>query len=683
MHPEKAARLEALRRHEERLQRRIARLDLRSNRYSWLRVAIFAAGLALGLALGLSLRWWPGLAGFGLSLILFGLVAARHRRIERHLTRLRLLADLIHDEQARLLVDWQAIAPLPGGRDLYDSQADHPFDLDLDISGPRSLHRLLNTATTREGALLLKSWLLAESVEPATIRRRQALVGELRPLRLFRHRLQIEARLAGSQSGLLRAGQLLERLSREEARPQLRRTFLLMSGLNLLTLLLLAGQFILHLPPWWPASALLSLLLFLLRRGEAGDLFDDAYQLQSTCAQLSAIFATLEKRRFPEQPHLRQHCQPFAHGQSAASLSPARALRHLSLLLSLSGLGQNLLLTLLLHLFLPWEFLIALRLNGWKARLARHLPRWLESWFELEALCSLATFADLNPDYHFPEILSGSQAPALLYEGRGLGHPLLPPTKKVLNDFALRQPGAIAIISGSNMAGKSTFLRTVGLNLVLANAGAPVNAEALRLTPLRPFASMRLTDVLSEGYSYFYAEVRRLRALLDTIDSAQDPASPAVLFLIDEIFRGTNNRERRIGSRAYLRALASGEKRCAGLLATHDLDLTALADEIAGISNYHLREEVHQGAMIFDYRLRPGPCPTTNALKIMRLLGLPVPAGEGPQDSQAEQASEFGAGRSESGGEKPAGETGREGQPAEDQPASGGAAFPSSGEGRG
>ncbi|MBX5452202.1 MutS-related protein [Thermogemmatispora sp.] len=629
MHPAKAARLKALQRHAERLQRRIARLDVRSNRYSWLRVAIFATGLTLGLALGLARDWRLGLFSFILALLLFSGVAAQHRRLEAHLSRLRLLSRLLRDQQARLRIDWSAIAPLPPEPAGSESQPDHPFERDLDISGPRSLHRLLNTASTSQGSQRLRSWLLSEDPDLSTILHRQALVAELVPLRLFRHRLQIESRLAGGQSGILRSEQLQARLQQEQPNARLIQSLILMGSLNLATLILLAGQLWLHLPPWWPLSAALSLLIFLLRRRDAGDLFEEAFELQSTCAQLSAIFAYLERRRFPGQPHLQQLCQPF----SASQLSPARALRHLSLLLSLASFGQNLLLTLLLHLCCPWEFLIALRLNAWKARLARQMPRWLETWFELEALCSLATFADLNPDYHWPEFIvpdpsdpaTSDQRPSLLYEGQGLGHPLLPPDSKVVNDLALRQGSAIAIITGSNMAGKSTFLRTVGINLVLANAGAPVNAQRLRLTPLRLFACMRINDALTEGASYFYAEVRRLRALLDAIER---PAAAPLLFLIDEIFRGTNNRERRIGSRAYLQALAAAAPRCAGLLATHDLDLTQLADTIPGISNYHFREEIHNGAMTFDYRLRPGPCPTTNALTIMRLFGLPVPESE-------------------------------------------------------
>ena len=169
------------------------------------------------------------------------------------------------------------------------------------------------------------------------------------------------------------------------------------------------------------------------------------------------------------------------------------------------------------------------------------------------------------------------------------------------------------------MSGKSTFLRTLGVNLLLAYAGGPVNASALRTRRYRLFSSIRVSDALETGISYFYAEVNRLRALLDTLE-ADDPRP--VFFLLDEIFRGTNNRERLIGSRSYVRALAGGHG--VGLIATHDLELVQLADDSPSIRNAHFREDVEDGRMVFDYRLRSGPCPTTNALKIMRLAGLPV-----------------------------------------------------------
>ena len=176
----------------------------------------------------------------------------------------------------------------------------------------------------------------------------------------------------------------------------------------------------------------------------------------------------------------------------------------------------------------------------------------------------------------------------------------------------------IAILTGSNMAGKSTFLRTVGVNLCLAYAGAPVNADSLQVSLFRVFTCIKVSDSVQDGLSYFYAEVKRLSALLSATEANDLP----MLFLIDEIFRGTNSRERHIGSRAYIRELSN--RRTVGLVATHDLELVKLADEIPGVGNFHFREELSNGRMVFDYQLRPGPCPTTNALQIMRLEGLPV-----------------------------------------------------------
>ncbi len=200
-----------------------------------------------------------------------------------------------------------------------------------------------------------------------------------------------------------------------------------------------------------------------------------------------------------------------------------------------------------------------------------------------------------------------------------MGHPLIEEEQKVVNDFAMHNLGDIVLITGSNMSGKSTFLRTLGINLCLAYAGAPVNAQSFSTSLFRVFTTIKVSDSVTEGYSYFYAEVRRLRALLDEL---QRPDRCPLFFLIDEIFKGTNNRERLIGSRAYIRALVG--KNCAGAISTHDLELVKLADELPGITNYHFREDVVNGKMVFEYKLLPGPSPTTNALKIMQLEGLPI-----------------------------------------------------------
>jgi DNA mismatch repair ATPase MutS len=236
------------------------------------------------------------------------------------------------------------------------------------------------------------------------------------------------------------------------------------------------------------------------------------------------------------------------------------------------------------------------------------LPIWLDTLHEIEALSSLANFAYLNPDYSYPEATAtsaGSADPRINgiaqtgFKAEGLGHPLIPAGKRIHNNFSFDEHSRIALITGSNMAGKSSFLRTLGL--------------------FRVFACIRINDSLTDGFSLFYAEVKRLKMLLSAVES--DSSFP-VLFLIDEIFRGTNNIERFIGSREFVRALA--KLPTIGAVATHDLELAKLAEENEAISNYHFREEVKNGQMIFDYTLRSGPCPTTNALKIMSMAGLPV-----------------------------------------------------------
>jgi DNA mismatch repair ATPase MutS len=235
----------------------------------------------------------------------------------------------------------------------------------------------------------------------------------------------------------------------------------------------------------------------------------------------------------------------------------------------------------------------------------------------LEALNSLANFSYLNPEYCFPQITSEHNGAC--FEAQAIGHPLIPDEVKICNDLSLNQLGEVVIITGSNMSGKSTFLRTIGVNLCLAYAGAPVNAEQLDTRLFRLFSVIQVTDSLADGISYFYAEVRRLKALSDALEIEQDIP---LFFLIDEIFRGTNNRERQIGSRAYVKMLVGGHG--TGLISTHDLELVSIADHVPDVTNYHFEEQVTKGRMIFDYCLRSGPSTTTNALQIMQMEGLPV-----------------------------------------------------------
>jgi hypothetical protein len=381
----------------------------------------------------------------------------------------------------------------------------------------------------------------------------------------------------------------------------------ILAGLNLVGIPLGSLHII---PQVWPIVFLAYMGAMFVNQSRVATASKDLYELEKALTHFKSVFGYLEKRCYQNTPGLAEVCAPFGE----QGKQPSTEIKRLGRLAAALGVRTNPMLWFLIHIFVPWDFFFTYRLELVKKEMAHLLPRWLHAWHELEALNSLANFAYLNPQYTFPSLMPDEGRLA----ARNLGHPLLKPGVKVCNDFELNHEQRIVILTGSNMAGKSTFLRTVGVNLVLAFAGAPVNADSLQTSLFRLFTCIKVSDSVQDGLSYFYAEVKRLQSLRAATKEDDLP----VLFLIDEIFRGTNSRERLIGSRSYIRALS--ETTSVGLIATHDLELIKLSEEIEGVTNHHFREEVHDGRMVFDYRLRPGPCPTTNALTIMRLEGLPV-----------------------------------------------------------
>lgn len=528
---------------------------------------------------------------------------------------------------ARIHLDWDQL-PHPGQPQESSTQAKHPFATDLDIIGERSLHRLLDTAVTTEGSNRLRTWLLNEVPEPLVIKKRQALVRELEAHSIFRDNLQLHSALASESSnpkdalrGQWNSNILVDWIQERVHPDSLLSTVILLgslSGLNIALILLAAFNLIPHI---WPIVFLVYLSAMVAKQGRIASAWGELQELEKALRRFRSVFQYLESRGYKNSPGLAEVCAPFLDKRK----QPSAELKRLERLASALGLRTNALIWLLVHAIIPWDFFFTYRLEVLKKELAHLVPHWLDAWHELEALNSLANFAYLNPGYVFPEIVAGtdsferqSEFSSALFDARNLGHPLIHPGTKVGNDFKLDEHLRIGILTGSNMAGKSTFLRTVGINLCLAYTGAPVNAERLKFSLFRVFTCMKVSDSVHDGLSYFYAEVKRLKALLSATETDDLP----MLFLIDEIFRGTNSRERHIGSRAYIRDLSS--RRTVGLVATHDLELVKLADEIPGVVNFHFREDVSDGRMVFDYQLRSGPCPTTNALLIMRREGLPV-----------------------------------------------------------
>lgn len=600
-----------------RLRRRAEFLNAISRKYWNARRVIFVAGALLALAFcnfaGSTVAWFVA----ALIAIVFSVVTIFHTRVRDSITRNSLLIDIKQVQIARINLDWDRIPvaepdpPVSG----------HPFESDLDITGERSLHRLIDCAVTKEGSERLKSWLLNPRPDAQSMEHRQKLVRELKDHSVFRDKLQLLSAFARiSTAGLTRSRSsashwnskiLVDWIAQSGQKKSLLPTLIVLTALAVLNLICVWLWLYELIPRIWPLVFLIYVAASLLSQSKIATVWNELHDLEKALTHFKAVFHYLESRCYQNTPGLAEICSPFGE----EGKQPSVEIRKLGRLAAALGIRTNPLLALLFNALVPWDFYFSYKLDLVKKEIAHLLPRWLDAWHELESLNSLANFAYLNPGYVFPELTRGADRLA----ARSLGHPLLKPDSKVCNDFELNEDQRIVILTGSNMAGKSTFLRTVGLNLALAYTGAPVNASSMQTSLFRLFTCIKVSDSVQDGLSYFYAEVKRLQALLAATEVGDDLP---LLFLIDEIFRGTNSRERLIGSRSYIRSLS--QRRAMGLVATHDLELIKLADEIKGVTNYHFREEVLDSRMVFDYRLRSGPCPTTNALKIMRLEGLPV-----------------------------------------------------------
>lgn len=597
----------------ETIIRRADRLIIQGTRTSatftrW-RLALFLIGL-VGTVTLYKLDWYhSGNLALGTFLALFIAVAAYHNRVENRIHRLRQWKQIKLVHLARIALDWAAIPPKPG-----DAPKSHPYATDLDLLGTHSLTHLLDTTVSDHGRERLHSWLLRQPPNHSEWQTRQNLVKELTCRSLFRDRLTLEARLTGEQE--INGRRLAAVLQHPVGLPNLQVLLVIQSLLACTTIGLASATLFGQLPGYWMFSfAAYALIYFMTDQGE--ELLEHAVGLHHETERLAIVLGYLERHAQRQGTALASVCANLMGGAS-----PTLHLKQAARTLHAISIKAHPLVHLAVNALCPWDLWFTRQLIHTQHEIKHVLPQWLDCLAEVEAASGLATFAYLHPDYAWPTpvVSTGEQnGSAAVLHATQLGHPLLPTTRRITNDVDLAGLGSIHLITGSNMSGKSTFLRTIGINLCLAQAGGPVCAQSFGWTWSRLACCIRVDDSLDAGLSFFYAEVKRLKAILD---AAKDCTLPPVLFLIDEIFKGTNNRERLIGSRAYITALSQGHG--FGLVSTHDLELADLATAIPGLTNAHFQETVSAGALEFDYRLRPGPCPTTNALRIMELEGLPV-----------------------------------------------------------
>ncbi|MGB1252734.1 MAG: MutS-related protein [Candidatus Promineifilaceae bacterium] len=620
MNSPKATKERRLHSHQKqigRLDKTLARLEGVNRRLSTGRLAIVIVGLLLTtIALSYATRQLSAALFFVAFAAFIGLVV-RHRRLRGSIQRFTILRSLKQDRVARMQLAWDK---LPAAL-VVPNRERSALEVDFDLVGEHSLHRLLDTCVSAESSQRLRSWLNVGRGNSAEIDHRQTLIRELTPLHYFRDKLQLNARLVNSKNKRWDSNHLNEWLHREDG-DGLQMWLIPSVVLAILnTILYLLAQFD-FIGDWWLLSLFAYAATNIFAMRHTGQAFSDASYLRDNLEALQTIFDHLESFRYRNKPALKALCQVFTNNDDA-STRPSVQLRRVVRVLGGMGITMgNPIVAMLLHLLFPWHILLTLQLNRVKQSLTEQMPLWLDAWFELEALSAFANFAYLNPNYHFPEQAAKTGDP---FAATHLGHPLIDDAAKIRNSCTSGAVGRVNLITGSNMAGKSTYLRTIGINLILAYAGSVVDAAHFSFVPARLASCIRVSDSIADGFSYFYAEVRCLKAILDALEA---PTPQPLIFFIDEIFRGTNNRERLIGGQALIQAMAG--QNGVGLLSTHDLELVQLADNNNQLANYHFREEVIDGQMVFDYLLRDGPCPTTNALRIMALAGLPITLTEQP-----------------------------------------------------
>jgi hypothetical protein len=590
-HAEYRLRLEARRAAAERL----ATVD---RRLSGLRLLTFASIVTAGfLAFGTHHIRAAWLAP---PVVLFVGLLIAHDRVIRKRSRAERAVGFYERGLARLEDRWAG-----GGCQRQPStDPSHPFAADLDLFGEGSLFELLCDARTPAGEDKLASWLLSPAGADE-VRERQAAVDELRD----RIDLREDLCLLGDAVRTQLDPAALIRWGREGGPPASalpRAAAVIATGLSFLALAAAIET---------GAGVIPLLLALTLQAGVATGLrrrvsasIQSASGATRDLALLSGLLARLE-----HESGRSTRMAALLGALESEGLPPSRRIAQLQRLVDLLDARRNQFFAPIGALLL-WGTHLGLTIENWRARHGPALERWLDAAAEIEALASLAAYAYEHPADPFPEI----DEAAAVFDGLGLGHPLLPASQCVRNDVRLGGERQAYMVSGSNMSGKSTLLRTVGVNAVLALAGAPVRADALRLCPLAVGASIRVLDSLQTGTSHFYAEIKRLRQILD-LTTSELP----VLFLLDEVLHGTNSHDRRIGAEAVLRTLL--ERGTLGLVTTHDLALAKVADELAPrVENVHFQDQLAHGQMSFDYRLWPGVVTRSNALELMRSVGLEV-----------------------------------------------------------
>jgi hypothetical protein len=589
---------EARHEYQRRLEQRQATAAQLQRKHLWLgnaRIAVF---------LGILVQCWitgktgvPSVYWLLLPIAAFIALVIAHRRVVAGLNSARRAVAVYGRGLARIEDRWA------GSGETGDEFKDplHLYAEDLDILGDGSLFQLLSTARTNMGKQCLARWLLTHATLPE-IGERQAAVAELKSRLDFREDLAV----AGESERIAAKPEPLVAWAREESGLQDGRWWAaLLAALSIATMAI-GFKWL-----WTPFVVVLLIngIITSRARHRLEKIFAGIGDTHKDLDSLALLLRRIEAEKF-QSPMLRQlQARLLTHG-----LAPSACIARLDTLADLDDSRHNWFVRVF-DIPLLYSMQIAFALERWRRTYGSGIEAWLAVVGEIETLASIAAYSYEHAQDPFPEFAPVDDEPC--FEGDALGHPLLPADKCVRNDVRLGGNSQVLLVSGSNMSGKSTYLRVVGINSVLAMMGAPVRAARLRLSRVAVGASMRVSDSLQKGISHFYAEIKRLRQVVDL--SSTQPT----LFLLDEVLQGTNSHDRRVGTEGVLRTLIHNS--AIGLVTTHDLALTSLEEVFSErVRNAHFQERFEDDRLSFDYRLRPGVVTTSNGVELMKSIGLDV-----------------------------------------------------------
>jgi ABC-type multidrug transport system fused ATPase/permease subunit len=580
----------------------------RSERISRLRLGAFLTGVA-------ALAWmWsrgPGVVSIGIALgafILFAMFVVLHARVDQRMARHEALRVVNARALDRIARHWNALpeGEPPPGFDLTD----HPFAVDLDLFGRASLFQWLGPAATPRGQSTLASWLTRPAAR-GEIADRQAAIAEVAA--------NDQWRIVLAAHGILAAGARQHEIDSFVAWAEGPNCFgghAATIQIAVLTIVVtLWASILLHATgvtpvALWPIPLLAGIILSFATANRIQTLLDRAGGGQDALARYAALF-----EHAVMTPSASPRLAALVDRMSGGSGTAPACMRRLNRILGFGELRRS---AAILHFPVQaltlWDFHVAFALEHWRTANGRRVRGWLDALGELDALSLLATIQRDNPQWAVPEI-----NPSPVLEAAAIGHPLIPDRKRVANDVTVGPPGSFALITGSNMSGKSTLLRSIGLNVVLAQAGGCVCAERFRLPECDLQTSIRVQDSLERGLSYFMAALARLKGVVDAAE--QERPGRTLLFLLDEILQGTNSAERSIAVRAVTRHLL--EAGASGAMTTHDLGLAEEEPIKSAATLLHFAETIEpDGTMRFDYVLKPGLATSRNALRLMQMIGI-------------------------------------------------------------